>query len=76
MNLKKILGDLLKEYSQEEIGKEIGLHQATVSKIYHGRLKSIRLKEGLKLLEMHKKYVEAIQGVIQERRSRPAGTKD
>ena len=57
MNLQKILGDLLVSYSQEAIGKELDLHQATISKMALGQLKSIRFEEGIKLLDMHKKWL-------------------
>jgi len=59
MNLQKILGDLLVSYSQEAIGKELDLHQATISKMALGQLKSIRFEEGLKLMALHKKYLES-----------------
>ena len=57
MKWQAVLQDLLTVYSQETIGKELGLHQATISKMALGQLKSIRFEEGLKLLEMHKKWL-------------------
>jgi len=59
MKWQSVLKDLLEVYSQEEIGKELGLHQATISKMALGQLKSIRFEEGLKLLAMHKKWVDS-----------------
>jgi len=57
MKWQAVLQDLLTVYSQEAIGKELGLHQATISKMALGQLKSIRFEEGLKLLNMHKKWL-------------------
>ena len=57
MKWQAVLQDLLTVYSQEAIGKELGLHQATISKMALGKLKSIRFEEGLKMLAMHKKLL-------------------
>lgn len=58
MELQEVLADLLTVYTQAEIGNELGLNQATISKMRLGQIKSLKFNEGLKLMELHKGYTK------------------
>lgn len=58
MDIKTLIEDLLDwDFTQQEIGKIIGVSQTTVSKIHRGVQDDIGYRHYLKAQEVHKKSV-------------------